>query len=442
MRSRIRVSTLALFSLLATGCSETSVEGRGDPNSGSRIDVGPVPDGTTSFVDDAGTDNQRDAGALDDDTIQANLPDGVARPDGDVDCGAIPNELSGQTLLCDLDTGSFWSLEGEALSGPYAGTQLSTPRVITSFWFAWSTFYGGSDIWNRDENNSATALGWQGGPVDGGTCLVPCNEIRQACGGGKDCIPAIDDAIAIWEPGDADLAFMNDTDLVVGVVMDGVVRAYPHNVMWTHEIFNDHIGDHNFTVTLCPLTGSGIVFDGGSGDVSTFGVSGNLYNANLTMYDRNTDSWWSQMLGASITGTRRGEVLQTLPATHSTWGRWKELHPDTVLMGPANYNSSLDGRYSGYPYGAYRTNTSTWQALSPAYDDTFHAKDFTVGVIAEDGSEKAYVASEMAQFGSQVVINDTLGSDRIVVFYEHASELGRVFNREVNGLVLNFVVAE
>ena len=48
----------------------------------------------------------------------------------------------------DLETGSEWSLEGRALSGPLAGQRLAMiPEAYVSFWFAFSTFFENPDLW-------------------------------------------------------------------------------------------------------------------------------------------------------------------------------------------------------------------------------------------------------------------------------------------------------
>lgn len=46
----------------------------------------------------------------------------------------------------DSQTGSFWSVLGEALSGPLAGTQLEAREHLDTFWFAWATFADGTEI--------------------------------------------------------------------------------------------------------------------------------------------------------------------------------------------------------------------------------------------------------------------------------------------------------
>ena len=48
----------------------------------------------------------------------------------------------------DLETGSRWSLDGEALSGPLAGQVLAmTSEAYVSFWFAFSQFFPNTELW-------------------------------------------------------------------------------------------------------------------------------------------------------------------------------------------------------------------------------------------------------------------------------------------------------
>ena len=48
----------------------------------------------------------------------------------------------------DVETGSEWSLEGRALSGPLAGERLEMiPEAYVSFWFAFSTFFENPELW-------------------------------------------------------------------------------------------------------------------------------------------------------------------------------------------------------------------------------------------------------------------------------------------------------
>ena len=53
----------------------------------------------------------------------------------------------GADTFVDSETGSTWSLFGEALDGPLAGTQLELALHQNEFWFAWSTFNPSSPVY-------------------------------------------------------------------------------------------------------------------------------------------------------------------------------------------------------------------------------------------------------------------------------------------------------
>jgi hypothetical protein len=100
----------------------------------------------------------------------------------------------------------------------------------------------------------------------------------------KDGIPALTNP-DFADP--EDITYLADEDIVIGVVIDGVARAYPHNIGWRHEIINDAIGSAFISATFCPLTGTSLVFDAKAAYDTQLqlGVSGLLINSNLVMYD-------------------------------------------------------------------------------------------------------------------------------------------------------------
>ncbi len=64
-----------------------------------------------------------------------------------------------------------------------------------------------------------------------------------------------------------------------------------------------------------------------------FEASGGLLDAALVMRDRETDSWWSIMKGASIGGPMEGRGLSELPAGEKAmWGEWRRRHPETRVL--------------------------------------------------------------------------------------------------------------
>ena len=80
-------------------------------------------------------------------------------------------------------------------------------------------------------------------------------------------------------------------------------------ILTWHEIVNDTVGDVPVAVTFCPLCNSAIAFDRRlDGKELEFGVSGNLRNSDLIMYDRETHSWWQQFTGEGIAGELRDKA--------------------------------------------------------------------------------------------------------------------------------------
>ncbi|MFQ5966214.1 MAG: DUF3179 domain-containing protein [Acidimicrobiia bacterium] len=53
---------------------------------------------------------------------------------------------NGDGTFIDAKTGSTWTLFGEAVDGPLAGTQLETALHQNEFWFAWAAFNVGSPV--------------------------------------------------------------------------------------------------------------------------------------------------------------------------------------------------------------------------------------------------------------------------------------------------------
>lgn len=135
-------------------------------------------------------------------------------------------------------------------------------------------------------------------------------------------------------------------------VADGKeTRAYPLRVLVWHEIVNDQIGDLAFAVTYCPLCGTAMVFNRWIGNRAfSFGVSGLLYQSDVLLYDRETDSLWSQMGLICIAGAKLNTSLSRMASAQMTWAAWKRryargtvLSPDT--RHPRDYSKS---RYESY----------------------------------------------------------------------------------------------
>lgn len=230
----------------------------------------------------------------------------------------------------------------------------------------------------------------------GGEWLIPEDEVRDG-GPGKDGIPSLDSPIFLSPENSGYLA---DDDLVIGVVRNGEARAYPHRILDWHEVANDEFGSEKVTINYCPLTGSAMMWQGDLEAANAeFGVSGLLFNSNLIMYDRESDTYWSQMLATAVHGPRIDEKATLLPMVETTWATWRSLYPDTAVL---SRSTGFSRDYSRYPYGSFRTDQNLLFPVANS-DNRLHPKLRVFG-ISQDGITRAYPIEAFAD-GVQV-IND------------------------------------
>lgn len=161
---------------------------------------------------------------------------------------------------------------------------------------------------------------------------------------GKDWIPAIDNPLFInIKDASTELNYLTDESQWIAVSVNWKNRFYPYEILVWHEIVNDTISWKNIAVTFCPLCGSAIVYDRDiNWETLEFWVSGKLYESNMLMYDRNTESLWSQSLGQSVV--------------------WEYLGTDLTLFD-----------WELLTFSEFTRNFPTWQVLS---DDTGYSRQY------------------------------------------------------------------
>jgi hypothetical protein len=291
---------------------------------------------------------------------------------------------------------------------------------------------------------AALTLGACSDTFDGGfrspgldfTCNIANAAIFDG-GPGRDGIPALTTPEIVRHQ---DALFMGNTDRVLGVEINGEARAYPLFILWRHEIVNDTLGGKPIVVTYCPLTGSGIVFDAEiGGEIKSFGVSGLLFENNLMMFDRQTESLWNQMLLGANCGPELGTELARVPVVESTWLHWRRTHDLTTVL---TLNTGHDINYGFYPYGNYDDPSndvvffpwSTWSNERPP-------KELVLGVHEGDDA-KAYPFGTLEELGAAVALNDTVGGRPILVTYHEELRTARAFDRQVEGQTLTFSVSD
>ena len=238
--------------------------------------------------------------------------------------------------------------------------------------------------------------------------LIPINDIVDA-GPGPDGIPSIDNPqfVKTFEPA---ANYLEPDDLVVGIVVGNVARAYPHKILDWHEIVNDYISNKLISISYCPLTGTGFAWEGESSEIPTaFGVSGLLYNGNLILYDRTTQSYWSQLKLQCVSGISIGEEPSLINIVETNWATWKANYPQTKVL---SLNTGFIRDYATYPYGSYRTDHDFLIYPVSQLDTQLPSKE-RVHAIIDNGTIKAY---RLSTFENGNLINETFnGNDYLIV---------------------------
>ncbi len=266
-------------------------------------------------------------------------------------------------------------------------------------------------------------------------CSIPRSRIFNG-GPGRDGIPSLTRPEVV--PAEQS-QFLLDTR-VLGVEINGEARAYPLPIMWWHEVVNDTLGGEPVLVTYCPLTGSGLAFDPVvGGRFLNFGVSGLLFENNLIMFDRQTESLWNQLLLGAQCGPERDSELSRIPVVETMLGGWVERHPQTTVV---TTNTGFSRSYGVYPYGNYRelNNSETLFPSSP-WGEELPPKEKVLG-IHEDRSSVAYPFGVLKSLGAAVALNDSVGDLAVLVTYQGGYQTARAFDRTVHDQTLTFSVVD
>jgi len=283
---------------------------------------------------------------------------------------------------------------------------------------------GGSAGRPTRTGSAATVTATGGPPVADRSPIVPyeADRLRAATvsgGPAKDGIPSVDDPSVVDA---SEASFLSDEDVVIGVVRGDTVRAYPRKILVHHEIVNDHLDGVPVSVTYCPLTGTILGFERGE---TTFGVSGNLVNSNLVMYDRATDSRWPQVLATAIDGPLTGRALREFDVVWTTWRQWRRRHPDTGVL---SEDTGYVRNYGVDPYGSYGPKRGYYARQSTMFeplttDSRLQPKTTVLGVRTETGA----TAVQLAWLAKRGVVDAAVGDGRLVFVHDAPLDTGYAY---------------
>ncbi len=215
----------------------------------------------------------------------------------------------------------------------------------------------------------------------------------------------------------AEASYLDDSDVVFGLDLNGEARAYPKRILAWHEFFVDRFGEQHIAGVYCTLCGTVIAYDmTHDGVFHDLGTSGFLYRSNKLMYDRATQSLWNTIEGEPVVGPLVGQGIRLAvhPVVTTTWGAWKAAHPDTQVL------SLRTGHQRDYGEGvAYQSYFATDDLMFPVptRDDRLLNKD-EVMVVRAEGYANDPLAMSIQFLRRKPLYRDKVGATSFVVLTE------------------------
>ena len=260
--------------------------------------------------------------------------------------------------------------------------------------------------------------------TDGVRHSVPLEEILSG-GPVKDGIPPIDNPkfVLISEAN----KWLGDEEPGIAFSRGDTHRFYPYQIIVWHEIVNDIIEGKRVLVTYCPLCLTGFVLDPlVQGERVEFGTSGKLWKSNLVMYDRKTDSLWSQVLAEAIVGEMTGTKLAILSSDQMRYGVWKKKFPQGEVL---SQDTGATRFYGQNPYGDYFSATGLALSLANPTDTRLPNDAFVFGIIINEKA-KAYSTESVKQQGT---VEDSFEGTELVLRYDKELDVVRMYKKGSGG---------
>lgn len=211
---------------------------------------------------------------------------------------------------------------------------------------------------------------------------------------------------------------LKGTDTVASFHVGKDYRAYPLEYINYHHIVNDKFGKTPVLISYCGICNSAAAYNPMvKGKNLTFGVLGVLLKNNSVMYDKQTDSWWIQVTGESLTGKYKGQKLTLLPGMEIvTYTDFKKAHPDGKVLQPVAKYSNFYEQYD--PAQFYEGDTES------GGNDSLN-RDQVLGIEVR-GEANAYKIDDVKK---EKLINDKLNGWSLLIISDSNDGGVRIFRR-------------
>jgi len=222
-----------------------------------------------------------------------------------------------------------------------------------------------------------------------------------------------------------------ETNIVLGVVSNGVAKAYPLIYLGYHHKIQDNVGQLPVLVTYCTMCRSGRVYSPVINGVrENFRLVG-ARHYNAVIEDETSGTWWYQATGEAAAGPNQGAKLKEISYEQSTLSAWLDKHPGSLILQPDTHFIDAYNDLRNYD----RVQPVDKDSLLKNKDSLVR-KSWYVAVIV-DKQPKAY---NWRKLEKERVLNDNVGNTPLLIMLENDSLTFHAFNRHVDGKELNFKI--
>lgn len=193
---------------------------------------------------------------------------------------------------------------------------------------------------------------------------------------------------------------------------DGQAYAFPQQILNIHALANDVLADEHVLVATCAFCDSTAIFSRQVGEQTPqFGNAGSYYDNVALLYSNLSNTLWSSVSGEGLIGDHSGERLQALPSVVTTWARWYQENPDTLVL--SRHPNYVD--YSQDIYTGYASRVSLGRFTFPVGDAIMQDERLDrathVIILLDEGGARAFPLEE---YGN-AAIPTGLGSQEVVI---------------------------
>jgi hypothetical protein len=248
-------------------------------------------------------------------------------------------------LMEDAETGSWWQqVSGQAVRGPLRGKRLTQVLHDESTFGLWLREHPDGRVLALSDEQAQIREDWEVRtakltvvvPVPGDSGNSGSSGNAENAGNTAKAGDSGDPADS-GEPGKAGGAgdsggtrALEPRALVVGLVIDGRAKAYPHAVLAQARAVMDRVGTTPVVVLLGADGASARAFDRRL-DGQELELMARPGSSPARFVDTRTGSEWD-ITGRAVSGPLAGRTLTRLPSLSDYWFDWHLYHPDTDVL--------------------------------------------------------------------------------------------------------------